>query len=1244
MIEKILNIAFGFRNTLLWGIAFFFLLLAGGCRDDFNGIYKPMEEKSGLTLYIPSVKGVIASRGGEKTEDPASEAEGRITALKLYAYKVVDGEVTGDPVCKTLAAPSALTQEYAKYEIEFDPGTYRFYLTGNLSPYTATELADDIDEGTLRETLLHFSAEQMPSTAEEYGLPMAALCEDIQEHIDGEVEVLPYRGAQIHADLRFLCSKVRLTLFYDGDETSGFSSQGLGSDRPQFQNFNLWNVADRTRVDGNQDAEHGFFDHYGSLIKMDYPAGISSEDDVRGMTTSKLDGMKVSADQEMSSKQMAWSTTLYLPENLHTLVSEGTSMTLNAKLEGNDRQFKYHIPLPGTVTDEDGEKTSKPLRRGEFHDFTACVKSIAEFPVTARVEPWTLKSIVHKIHGPYFLQVEKTEKVAVTAGEETHLWYKSDVPVSFESQQVELNGKKVNVLLVDTMPGHSRDSLVIMANPVLPVNYDLSESYFDIIAGNIKKRIQIWPFVIQPFFKVSPPYTAVEVRELIQSGSNTMTIPIHFMTNLDKVDVRITDGWNEEELPVEFRVTGQTTSQTEGKVTYEGEIAKDNYNFVVMSQFLTGNPYWQSNHTLKLEYRAYLEDGTQFGPVNEVEIEVIPKRFNYRIYFRPQSDDWASPHVYIYESLALPKVLDQSKVEGLYKARAGKPVGGFVYREPGNGSEAGLAYSFTGKVSFLGWSTQGGPAENNPYEDVEFNPSTADGFYVFGHLQSIIGGTEGKMGYGMKYIPPANRKDWWISGPSEEEIRKHYDIDTDHMAAHRSQLTTLCPACTKNDTYNMKFPGIRMLPSKVYPGWYYADLTEVASPGKTLIMFHDGHTFDGYLIVPGDHEPGVPLFDFPDNEGWMYYAPGQTNFVNDKPADIRKYKEDTYRLIWPKRGYAGVRLGMMDNRNARFQGYFYETKDPSGYKSWDENFNYVEFKLSDVLNSHFIQAALFSDVTGEVEEKLWLYRFEEIDGIKYYTYTGVDEGHPGLPLPEDADTNVYRIYWVSNPDVKGFNLWFDGYMFNNFDNASQSYIESMEYISGTEDFGGRKYDYFEFIIPQRTYSNHGWQMHTQSKGTYGYLNYVDLTDFIDRDGTGIYSVFRDDWYTVRPGRPYWPQGNKFRLCWPKSYTKEGVDYDINTAWIWGFPDPDSGSTDGRWIYPAGETTYNGVTMYYYDFTVDTAFDDPNASGFIPRSEAQWGVGCQPNSQNLQFCRYQFDYDPAIGRNVVYFRPDFLGSY
>ena len=87
---------------------------------------------------------------------------------------------------------------------------------------------------------------------------------------------------------------------------------------------------------------------------------------------------------------------------------------------------------------------------------------------------------------------------------------------------------------------------------------------------------------------------------------------------------------------------------------------------------------------------------------------------------------------------------------------------------------------------------------------------------------------------------------------------------------------------------NRQWPGIRMKPDS--DGWYYFELTDIADPGRTLIMFADAHIGWEYIPhrFPGDGEVGIPLFDFPSREGWLKYNGNVDDrvgnqFVAEKP-------------------------------------------------------------------------------------------------------------------------------------------------------------------------------------------------------------------------------------------------------------------------------------------------------------------------------------------------------------------------
>lgn len=87
------------------------------------------------------------------------------------------------------------------------------------------------------------------------------------------------------------------------------------------------------------------------------------------------------------------------------------------------------------------------------------------------------------------------------------------------------------------------------------------------------------------------------------------------------------------------------------------------------------------------------------------------------------------------------------------------------------------------------------------------------------------------------------------------------------------------------------WPGEEMVADKTNTGWYYKDFAQNAQsvlntnksegkrtikPGETLIMFSNNtYQGQGYSLhrCPHHLEPGIPLFDYEDREGWIVYDP-----------------------------------------------------------------------------------------------------------------------------------------------------------------------------------------------------------------------------------------------------------------------------------------------------------------------------------------------------------------------------------
>lgn len=112
------------------------------------------------------------------------------------------------------------------------------------------------------------------------------------------------------------------------------------------------------------------------------------------------------------------------------------------------------------------------------------------------------------------------------------------------------------------------------------------------------------------------------------------------------------------------------------------------------------------------------------------------------------------------------------------------------------------------------------------------------------------------------------------------------------------------------------WPGEEMVADKTNTGWYYKNFSKDAKnvsytngadvegpktikPGETLIMFSNNTYLDqGYSLhrCPHHLEPGIPLFDYEDREGWIVYDPTSDPIwrVHDDMPEIENIEFKVY--------------------------------------------------------------------------------------------------------------------------------------------------------------------------------------------------------------------------------------------------------------------------------------------------------------------------------------------------------------
>ena len=703
--------------------------------------------------------------------------------------------------------------------------------------------------------------------------------------------------------------------------------------------------------------------------------------------------------------QRAWQGTMYLPENL--LTGARTILHLGATLDANGAKLSYTVKLPKNGAEANDSEPDYTLTRGHFYDLVGRVTTIGDqIDITASVADWTLQVLTYDLHGPYFLHVDKTE-IKVTAGVETLLMYDTDAPtLGFESPKY--GGTNLDLFQFKPIEQDGKKYISVTTNPAIPAENNRSfDSYFYIKAANLYKRIEVNPVSLEPFLNVSPTEIEINIAEYIASGDYDAEIPIEFTTNLPSVTITQTGGdWSNFPITVE-------DITTDGTVTYNNTSTRTN------TLKITGfnNGIWTSEQKFQLTYTAPSTDDKTLSQT--VNITVKPNILDYIIHLRVPST-WKAPHIYVYQCLQIPQTRGDEYV--------GKTVGYRVYNDDGtiNDYYSALEYSFTGKIAFRGWDG----TTNNPKAKGDCGVSTL-GFFVFD-----------------------DNSGW---NPNKDGFTNRYYNTLDFCEQHRNKIPSgKCDDC-KNSNYARLWPGILMHDDG--DDWWTFKLTGVATPGKALIMFNDGHTDNGRRYPTLDEnsksQPGIPLFDYPSREGWFDLAGGATQFSPTKPGKLTKF-----RLEWGKANNLW-KISIQDANTGQYVGSTSENGQAHTYADTDK-FRY-DFVLNENVKS--INVTLIDGNNASRRSKPQTINISDFgnDNPRHYwiNNTNLD---PNIP------TYTYRIYWKDM-------IWDRCHVWatiNGTDVGNPSapdWNKEPQNYSGTEQRNGTAYRYFQFSSQQNWYSD-----------------------------------------------------------------------------------------------------------------------------------------------------------------------------
>lgn len=162
-----------------------------------------------------------------------------------------------------------------------------------------------------------------------------------------------------------------------------------------------------------------------------------------------------------------------------------------------------------------------------------------------------------------------------------------------------------------------------------------------------------------------------------------------------------------------------------------------------------------------------------------------------------------------------------------------------------------------------------------------------------------------------------NWSDGWnedAKDTSDPITKSHYIYVYTQIGETEDAVTGKGWVFTKESDDRNGWPGVEMVANETNTGWYYKNFPVDAKsvlntneskgqrtikPGETLIMFSNNTYQDqGYSLhrCPHHLEPGIPLFDYEDREGWIVYDPTSDPIwrVHDDMPEIENIEFKVY--------------------------------------------------------------------------------------------------------------------------------------------------------------------------------------------------------------------------------------------------------------------------------------------------------------------------------------------------------------
>ena len=954
------------RDFILSLVSWFILLVTVSCSDELGGERAPISSESNLHVLVPTV---LSSRG-TRTDDAsglptynATVDECQINDLTLYAFPVSTGNGNdGKLLVETLPAPLATMMaepNVANYQLNIEPGTYHIYVVANMNKVLSGQNIQTEDE--LKKIVLGYGVGAEPGMPVSTNIPMIYEPKDVNgKIIDKKIEKGGDKYTEVAANLKFTCVKVKLNLIMDptaSDNLYGksYSITDIAAQKLTPSTHLLWDgkftQKDVTseyakgientiyRRSSTGEASTGRYYQNGEYTINEDNKNVANEDVVKIADAYKDKG----TPKPTNDKQWLFQGTYYLPERYISKAEEQSVLKING-IVNNSNKNQYTIKLGHKQNASDALPT---FPRGTYYEITGKLKSYGDMDLDCDVKVDDWKPV--EINADFYhttLWVNKAEAEVSSTKSDTISYKSSETVVDFGCIDTKTVGETNQDIIVVTK--RDGNNIIFGINPDIPIDKfpknsagkreGIARVY--LMANNIKKYINVH-YDVTPYFKVSPKNVVI-YWDIDPDGKQVLEK--HFVVETNLGGLKAYQNINGTQIKVSsgstVNVGGDAPSRLE--INYTNEPVEEEgikvYGKYVMKVKETKDPKTTTVYNFTL-FPLNNISGDEVAS-QEVTVTVKPKFGPYRIYMRAINNicNWDGNES---GTANLDVVFDEQKTE--YTGEDGS------YND---------TYNFNW---YDGWTDK----------DVSKNENSEDNKRI-------------------------------------QNGRHHMYMYT-QLGENDNNSTTV-----KDDAYvwifSEKFPGDQMTGDVNNAGWYYKDMpfnanskyaenkaegtTKQIKPGQTLVIFGTGENHDNGKTgctphrFPHTMDPGIPLFNYEDREGWYLYDPTCIPYYrvyDDKPTII-----NVDYVIYTKSDITKWKIDF-GKKNNKFESYTLEC-----------NSDKFKQKSEDVGNGWKRTILSFKAPKGEYEKAIMV----SISGNNDQMLFGGDS----YPCTYNAATKQYQIF------------------------------------------------------------------------------------------------------------------------------------------------------------------------------------------------------------------------------------------